>query len=164
LHRRLKELPAVLSVSSPAGLESQFQRQSGSMMAIFTFIITAFASVIAVGVIYNNARVALSSRSRDLATLRVLGYTRAEVAGLLYAELAIQVALAIPVGLLLGNWMAHGLLSATDPETYRFPVVISPKSYAFATAVTIASAVFSVLLVRRRIDRLDLMGVLKTRE
>jgi putative ABC transport system permease protein len=134
------------------------------MMSVFTFIMTLFACIIAVGVIYNNARVALSQRNRDLASLRVLGFTKREISTILFGEQAIQVALAIPVGLLFGNWMARAMMSNVDPETYRLPVTVSTTTYLFAVAVGVASALFSALLLQRKLASLDLIGVLKTRE
>lgn len=162
--QRLQKMPTVLGVSSPSEFKDEFDEQSAAMIAVYTFILTLFASVIAIGVVYNNARVALSQRSRDFASLRVLGFTRREIASILFGEQAIQVILAIPVGLAIGKWMVDAMMSTVDPETYRMPIVISVRTYAFATAVAIASALVSALLVRRKIDRLDLIGVLKTRD
>jgi putative ABC transport system permease protein len=161
---RLKELPAIASVTRRDNLAARFTEQSGAMILAFTAILTAFAAVIAVGVVYNNARVALSMRSRELASLRVLGFTQAEVAAILIGELAIQVLLAIPVGMVIGTGFAVAMMSTVDAETYRFPVIISPRSYAFAAVVAVASGVVSALLVRRRLRALDLIGVLKTRD
>jgi len=129
-----------------------------------TMIMTLFAVVIAVGVVYNNARVALSMRSRDLASLRVLGFKRSEISAILLGELAVQVLLAIPIGLVVGTWMSEAIMSTVDPEQYRLPIIISARTYAFATVVTLAAGLFSALLVRRKLDKLDLIGVLKTRE
>jgi putative ABC transport system permease protein len=164
LHHRLRDLPWVAGVSSPKMLKQHFDAQSGDTMAIFTLVLTVFASVIAVGIVYNNARVALSQRARDLASLRVLGFSRGEIAGMLFAELAVQVALGIPLGLLVGRVMAIGMMSTVDAETYRFSVVISARTYAFAASIALATALVSALLVRRKLDHLDLIGVLKTRE
>lgn len=164
IFRRLKNMPQVGGVTRKDNLIARFRQQSGEMMLTMTLILTIFAATIAIGVVYNNARVALSMRSRDLASLRVLGFTRGEISTVLLGELAVQVALAIPLGLVIGRWMAAAVMSTVDPENYRFPLVISSQTYAFAAAVTLASAVFSAMLVRRRLDRLDLIGVLKTRE
>ncbi|TPV94420.1 MAG: FtsX-like permease family protein [Myxococcales bacterium FL481] len=160
----LKEQPWVLSVASPRDFREQFEEQSGEMMGVYSLILTTFASIIAIGVIYNNTRVALSQRSRDLASLRVLGYTQAEIAGILLGEQAIQVALAIPLGLVVGYYMTVSMMSTVDPETYRLPIVISARTYIYASMVALASALVSALLVRRKLERLDLIGVLKTRE
>jgi len=164
VERRLKQLPAVVAVSSPRDFKTQFNEQSGAMMGLFTVIFALFASTIAVGVIYNNARVALSQRTRDLGTLRVLGFTHREIATILFGEQAVQVALAIPSGLLVGRWLSRAMMSNMDPETYRMPVVVSTQTYLFAVAVTVASALASALLLRRKLAKLDLIGVLKTRE
>lgn len=160
----LKAQPSVLSVSSPRDFKEQFDAQSGAMMKVYTFIITLFAIIIAVGVIYNNTRVALSQRNRDLASLRVLGYTQAEIAAILFGEQAVQLVLAMPLGALIGNVMVEGLMSTADPETYRLPVVISYGSYVFSFLVAASAAVISALLVRRKLSKLDLIEVLKTRD
>jgi putative ABC transport system permease protein len=164
VQRRLKDIPQVASVTRRDNLRERFEAQSGGMMLAFTLIATLFAATIAIGVVYNNARVALSLRSRDLASLRVLGFTRAEVSAILLGELGLQVLLAIPLGLFIGTAMARAMMSGVDPETYRFPVVVSTGTYAFAAVVTLAAGLCSALLVRRKLDRLDLIGVLKTRE
>jgi putative ABC transport system permease protein len=164
VQRRLKDIPEVASVTRRDNLRERFEAQSGGMMLVFTLIATLFAATIAIGVVYNNARVALSLRSRDLASLRVLGFTRAEISAILLGELALQVLLAIPLGLFIGTGMAEAMMSGVDPETYRFPVVISVHTYVFAAVVTLCAGLFSALLVRRKLDRLDLIGVLKTRE
>ena len=164
IYRRLKQMPWVSAVANPKSFREQFEAQSGTIIRVYTLILALFASIIAVGVVYNNARVALSQKSRDLASLRVLGFSRREIAAILYGELSIQVVLAIPVGAVVGYFMVTGIAAMVDPETYRLPVIISPRTYAFAAAVTLVSAVVSALLVRRKLDRLDLIGVLKTRE
>lgn len=164
IERRLKDMPGVASVQSPHDFKRQFDEQSAAMVSLFTLIMTVFAAVIAVGVIYNNARVALSQRTRDLASLRVLGFTRREIAAILFGEQAVQVALAIPLGLGVGYWLTQAMMSNVDPEMYRMEVIISERTYLFAIAVTLASAVASALILRRKLQHLDLIGVLKTRE
>ena len=165
IDRELAELPDVLSVNHMDRVMETFREQSAGNMFVFSLILTLFAATIAVGVVYNNARVSLSTRSRDLASLRVLGFTRAEVAAILLGELGLQVALAIPIGLAMGRGLAFAMMrGAADPEAFRLPVIISSRTYAFATVLTIAAALFSAWLVRRKIERLDLIGVLKTRE
>lgn len=164
LEDRLAELPGVADVGNRNSLVQRFQEQSATYMAVMTLIMTCFASVIAGGVVYNNARVAVAERSRDLASLRVLGFTRREISGVLLGEMAVQVLLAIPVGLWVGYQLCLGIAGSVDPEMYRLPVILSPWTYAFATAVVLLAAAGSALLVRRRLDHLDLIGVLKTRE
>lgn len=160
VRQRLQEMPMVAGVSRTDNLIERFNEQSGSM----TLIMTLFGTTIAVGVVYNNARVALSMRSRDLASLRVLGFTRREISTILLGELGIQVLSALPQGLLMGTWWSHPVMSTVDPETYRLPLLISTRTYLYAALVTGAAGVISALLVRRKLDHLDLIGVLKTRE
>jgi putative ABC transport system permease protein len=164
LYRRLRSLPWVASVDSPRTLREQFDTQNADVMRVYTLVLTLFACIIASGVVYNNARVALSQKSRDLASLRVLGFTRGEISRVLLGELSLQVLLALPLGALFGYWMVLALAHNTDPEIFRLPIWISPRTYAFAMSVTLAAATLSALFVRRQVDRLDLIGVLKTRE
>jgi len=164
LDAKLRAMRDVAGVGKREDMITSFRKQMADSMYLFTGIITAFAAVIAVGIVYNNARVALSTRAHELASLRVLGFTRGEVSGILLGELALQVVLAIPMGLPLGRFFATAMMSTVDPEQYRFPLVISARTYVFSIVVVLVAAVASALVVRRRVDRLDLIGVLKTRE
>jgi putative ABC transport system permease protein len=115
--------------------------------------------------VYNNVRIALAERSRELATLRVIGFTRAEISLILLGELAIVTFVAIPAGLLIGRGLGWFLINyAYDTEMFRIPLVISRFTYTFAAAVTATAAVASGLIVRRGLDRLDLVAVLKSKE
>ena len=162
--RRLDRMPAVASITSRSAVVELIKRQSGESMAVVTLVLTIFAATIAVGVVYNNARVALSLRSRDLASLRVLGFTRGEISRILLNELGLQVLLAIPVGMVIGTWLTELVVRSIHQEMFRFPVVLSAKTYAFAVLIVLAASAASALLVRHRLDHLDLIGVLKTRE
>jgi putative ABC transport system permease protein len=130
----------------------------------FAFFNTLLAATIAFGVVYNSARIALSERSRELASLRVLGYTRAEISYILLGELAVLTLCGIPVGFLIGAALSGFMITNMQNELFRIPVVIDQSTYAFAAAVVLGSAVISGLLVRRKLDHLDLVSVLKTKE
>ena len=146
-----------------AAVES-FEKTMGETMGVMIFFNVMFAGTIAFGVVYNAARVSLSERSRELASLRVLGFTRQEISAILLGELAVVTVLAIPAGLGIGYALAAGVVRSFETEMYRFPVIVSPRTYAIATAVTVLAAAASGFIVRRRLDRLDLIEVLKTRE
>ncbi|MFI5307074.1 MAG: ABC transporter permease [Polyangiales bacterium] len=164
LERLLKRRPEVLGVNRLDNLIQMFREQTAGQMRFTTLILTIFAAVIACGVIYNNARIALSTRGRDLASLRVLGFRKSEISAILLGELAIQVLVALVPGMLLGGLISRQMMANADPEMYRFPVVISAQTYAFATVVTLVASLASALVVRNRLDHLDLIGVLKSRE
>jgi putative ABC transport system permease protein len=164
LARALRKRPDVLGVNRHDASIEMFERHLGGQMRYTTLILTLFASVIACGVIYNNARIALATRARDLASLRVLGFRRSEISAILLGELAVQVLLALLPGIWFGRMLAEWLMAQSDPEMYRFPVVISAQTYSFAVLVTLAASLVSALLVRRSLDRLDLVSVLKSRE
>ncbi len=164
LTERLKELPAVVSVYSPAVLLETFEQQMAENLLISVTFLVVLAGILTVGVIYNGARIALSERGRELASLRVLGFTRREVSVLLLGEQATITLLAIPLGWLIGLGFGILILSVFDMERYRIPLVITERTYLFSASVAIASAIFAGLAVRRRLNRLNMIEVLKTRE
>jgi putative ABC transport system permease protein len=160
----LKGLPRVVGTFSKASMQRNMQEISARNIRIMSLVMTAFASVIAVGVVYNNARIALAERTWELASLRVLGFTRGEVSTLLLGEQAIGIAVALPLGMLLGWALVHLIAELLRSDQFMFPVVIRPRTYAWAALCVLAAAVASALVVRRHIDRLDMVAALKTRE
>jgi putative ABC transport system permease protein len=164
LHALLKRLPAVAGVMLREATLESFEKTLGESMSIFTTVLVVFASVIAVAVVYNAARIALSERARELASLRVLGFTRGEVTSMLLGEQAILTVLAIPLGFLIGWGLCAWMAWQYQWELFRLPLVITARTYGFAILVIFGAAIGSALLVRRRIERLDLVEVLKTRE
>ena len=159
-----KALPRVAGAFSKATMLRNMEEISARNVRIMSSILTGFAAIIAIGVVYNNARIALAERGWELASLRVLGFTRAEVSALLLGELGIGVAIALPLGMGLGYALVRGVNTLLASDQFFFPVVIEPRTYAWAALCVVAAAVVSALIVRRRIDRLDLVAVLKTRE
>lgn len=159
---RLKELPQVIGVTSTAQVIENYHEQTGKSVVVMTLILTISAAAIAIGIVYNNARIALSLRSRDLATLRVLGFTRREISNVLLGELGAQVVAGIPLGLVLGTAWAKLLTRGFNTESLRFPFFISPRTYVIASAIALISGAVSALLVRNKLDHLDLIGVLKS--
>jgi putative ABC transport system permease protein len=164
LLERLKQIPAAAVVIVNRTLVETFRETSARNVLYFTAILSAFAATIAVGVVYNNARIQLAERAWELASLRVLGFTRREVSVLLLGELALEIALAIPLGFLAGYWLSALLLALMETEGIAFPLVIFPSTYLYSGAVVAVAGIVSALIVRNRINHLDLVGVLKTRE
>lgn len=159
-----KEVPRVAGAFSKATLLRNMQDVSARNVRIMSTILTLFAAVIAVGVVYNNARIALAERTWELASLRVLGFTRGEVSALLLGELAIGIAIALPLGMALGWGLTHLVVELLKNDQFLFPVVIRPRTYAWAGLCVVAAGLASALVVRRQIDRLDMVAALKTRE
>ena len=164
LYARLKATPAVAGVNLKGTAIESFERTLAETFYVMIFFNLMFSGIIAGGVVYNAARVSLSERSRELASLRVLGFTRGEISMILLGELAVVTAAAIPIGLVLGYLFAGLLVAAFNTELYRFPLVVSTRTFAFAATSVLVAAVLSGLAVRRRLDHLDLVAVLKTRE
>lgn len=164
LYRELKEMPQVANVSIKAAAVKSFRDTVMENMLQMQFFNFVFACVIAFGVVYNTARIALSERGRELASLRVLGLTRGEISYILLGELTVLTLIAIPVGLLEGYLLVRITTFFLDTELYRIPAIINPQTYGFAMIVVLVSAIISGLFVRRRLDHLDLIAVLKTRE
>jgi len=157
-------LPRVAGAFSKASMLRNMNEISARNVRIMSTVLTLFASVIAVGVVYNNARIALAERAWELASLRVLGFTRGEVSALLLGELALVIAVALPLGMALGWALVNGIVDLLKSDQFYFPVVIQPRTYAWAAIAVLAAGVASALVVRRRIDRLDMVQALKTRE
>jgi putative ABC transport system permease protein len=164
LQATLKRMPAVAGATSRSVALASFEETLARSFAIFTSVLIGFAAVIACAVIYNAARIALSERGRELASLRVLGFTRREVSTLLLGEQALLTVLALPLGFLIGRGFCALLAGAYQWELFRIPLVITLRSHAFAVLVVLGAALASTAIVRRRLDRLDLVAVLKTRE
>ena len=160
--RRLKELPRVATVASKFATLQNFRESTARNILFFTGVLTAFASVIAVGVVYNNARIALQERAWELASLRVLGFTRGEVSTFLLGELALELMAAIPLGCVMGYALSWVIVRMSHSDMFAIPVIVEPRTYAFATIAIVAAGFVSALIVRRRIDTLDLVAVLKT--
>ncbi|MEJ2643834.1 MAG: ABC transporter permease [Gammaproteobacteria bacterium] len=164
IYRRLKDMPRVAGTTVRAQEIRNFRKTMRDTMLFWSSLATTFATVIAFGVVYNSARITLTERSRELASLRVLGFTRGEISYILLGELGLLTLLAIPPGLLLGRALCAYIANMVESDLYRVPLVLEPDTYAFAAAMVLLAAVVSGLIVRRRLDRLDLIGVLKTRE
>ena len=164
LAAELKTTPAVAGAGFKRAVLQSFRDVMAANMSVSIFINLIFAGIIAFGVVYNAARVSLSERSRELASLRVLGFTRAEISLILMGELALVTLVALPVGGLFGYSLSAAIVGMIDSEVYRFPLYVSRQAVALSFLGIIAATVFSGLVVRRKLDHLDLVAVLKIRE
>jgi putative ABC transport system permease protein len=164
LYRALEDRPGVAAVGSRKAAIQNFYQTMAESLLIFTFIATMLAGLIAFGVLYNTARIALGERGRELASLRVLGFTRGEVAYILVGELAVLTFAAIPVGWAVGAGLAQVIVTGLQSELYRVPAYLSTATFASATVVVLGAALLSSLIVIHRVRHLDLVEVLKTRE
>jgi putative ABC transport system permease protein len=160
----LKAIPAVSAVSLRRAAVDTFHETMAETLLIFVSFFVVFACTLAFGVVYNSARIALSERGRELATLRVLGFGRAEIAYILLGEVALLVFVALPLGCLAGYALAWLITSSFETELFRVPLIVEPSTFGWAVVIGLAAALVSAYLVRRRLDRLDLIAVLKTRE
>ena len=166
LYRQLKRTPAIASVAQRQTALEQFNDTVGATSGAMNAVLMLFATIISAGVIYNAARIAFSERSRELATLRIIGFTQREIAFILLGEQGALTLAAVPLGWVLGYAMAWALseFAVADSELFRLPFVIQPTSYLFALLVTGIAALGSGLLIARQLQGLDLIAVLKTRE
>ena len=164
LYEELKETPGVAAVSIKKHTLESFDKTVAENMRVMKTINLFFACVIAVGVVYNSARISLSERSRELATMRVIGFTRGEISAVLLGELGVVTLAAVPLGLAWGYFLAWWMTTAFDLELFRFPFVVSRRTFAVSALIVILASLASGLIVRRRLDNLDLVAVLKSRE
>ncbi len=164
LYAQLKRTPAVAGVSIRSATVTTIRQIMNRSFIIMTLVMTGFGIILVIGVVYNSARIALSERGTELASLRVLGFTRTEVAQLLLGEQSLLVLAAIPTGYALGALFCRLLVPAFDRELFRLPFILTRSTFAFAALITLGAAVLAALLVGARIARLDLIAVLKSRE
>ncbi|MEX3007278.1 ABC transporter permease [Hoeflea sp. TYP-13] len=164
LYDEIKRTPAIASIALQGVSRMRFRETIEQNITTSTAVYITLAVIITFGVIYNSARIQLSERARELASLRVFGFTRTEVSGVLMTELAIIVLLAQPLGWLLGYGLSWSVVQGFANDLFRIPLVVSAQTFAISSLVVIIAAVVSALIVRRRVDRLDLIRVLKTRE
>ncbi|MCU7877986.1 MAG: ABC transporter permease [Candidatus Thiodiazotropha sp. (ex Lucinoma borealis)] len=164
LYQRLKSIPKVSSVVLKDAAVQEFNDTMGETLMIYISFFAAFAGALGFGVVYNSTRIALSERGRELATLRVLGFHRGEISYILLGEAALLILVGLPLGCFVGHGLGWLMTSAMDSELYRIPLVIKAATDATAVLVTLGATAFSAAVVRRRLDNLDLIAVLKTRE
>lgn len=161
---RLTDLPAVAGVSLKADARNALQKMMDSGAGAMRYILAAIAAIITFGVVYNSARIAYAERARDLASLRVIGFTRGEVAFVLLGELAAVTLIALPIGAILGYYLSFAIAAGFSSDLYQIPAVFTPESYGWVALAVIAAAAASGWLVKRDNDRADLISALKTRE
>jgi putative ABC transport system permease protein len=164
LYARLKQLPGVSTVLVKDVMVQSFNDTIEESFEIALIATLVLGMGLVMAIVYNQARVSLSERGRELASLRVLGFSRREVGGMLLGEQWILMAAATPIGLALGWLLVLVVMLRFESDLFRMPVVALPATYLTATALVFAAAAIAALLVRRRLDRIDLISVLKTRE
>lgn len=160
----VKNTPRIAAMMIKTAVRDSFRKTTAETINMVQYLYFIFSIIVAFGVVYNSARIALSERSRDLATLRVIGFSHREVAGVLVTELMMLTAVAIPVGLVLGSGLAAGIVITASTESVRLPLRLTPESFATAVIIVLSAATISFTLVSRRIRELDLIGVLKARD
>lgn len=164
LWSRIRSMPKIEGSSVKALWFALFNETIGGMVVIGALILSGFGMLIAIGVVYNSARIALQERAWELASLRIIGLTRREVSAVIISELVVELIVAIPAGLLIGRYLIELIASVRARESFQIPAVIDRSSYAIAALLVIGAALASFITIRRRIDRLDLVAVLKTRD
>lgn len=164
LFAAVKRTPVVSGIAIQSSTLAKFRETIAQNITIMTTVYICLSLIIAFGVVYNAARIQLSERQREFASLRVLGFTRREVSHVLLSELGTLVAVAVPLGCLIGYGFAWAVIEGFDNDLYRMPFVVNSDTYAIASLIVLASAGASALIVRRRIDTLNMIEALKTRE
>jgi putative ABC transport system permease protein len=164
LYDAIKRMPTVSGIALQRMSLANFRQSVALLVTTMASIYTGLAAIIAFGVVYNSARISLSEHARELASLRVFGFTRGEVLRILLFELAIVTLLAQPPGWAMGYGLAWIMRTNLAGETMRVRLVVENFTYALASMIAVTAAVFSTLVVRRRVNQLDLVAVLKTRD
>lgn len=160
----LKGIPRVGWVGIKESLRANFSKTTAASINLIQSIYLTFATVVAFGVVYNNARISLAERSRELATLRVVGFSQREVGAVILTELTLLALVAVPIGLLLGTGFATVIVGMVNTETVRLPLLITLRNYAFATTTVAVASALSALIVLRRLRQLNLVSALRAPE
>jgi putative ABC transport system permease protein len=162
--RELKATPQAAGVVIKNAMRESFRQTTAESIGMIQVLYSTFATVVAFGIVYNSARIALSERARELATLRVLGFSQGDVGTVLVGELVVLAAVALPLGLWLGSGMASLLIQSINTETVRLPLILSSSNYAYAALVITLATGISAWIACRKLNQLDLVGALKARE
>ena len=162
--RAIKDTPQASGVVIKDAMRQSFRETTAESIGMIQVLYSTFATVVAFGIVYNSARIALSERARELATLRVLGFSQGDVGSVLVGELVVIAMVAVPVGLLLGSGMAQALMQSINTETVRLPLVLSVSNYAYAVLIITLATVISATIACRKLNQLDLVGALKSPE
>lgn len=162
--KRLRGMPGVLGVTERRAAMAMFERILQENILTMVVFYIGFASAITIGVVYNSARILFSERARELATLRVLGYHRSEVGIVVLGELALLIAIAVPVGCVAGYWMAQLIVTMMSSDLFRLPFAPSRSTYGVASLVVLAAGLATAAVVLRRVTRLDMVAVLKAHD
>lgn len=164
IYQTLKDMPAVAGVSIKRDARVAFQKVLDTGAGAMRYVMAAIAGIITFGIVYNSARIAFAERARDLASLRVIGFTKGETAFVLLGELAVITLAALPIGSMLGYYLAVAVAEGFSTDLYQIPAAVTSKSYGMAALAVLGAAAFSGWLVKRDIDTIDMVSVLKTRE
>jgi putative ABC transport system permease protein len=164
LSRAVKEIPMIAGVSFLDNASNSMRKMFNEGSGFFAYMFVVFSSLMAGGVAYSAARVTFAEQERDLATLRVLGFGRREVSYVLLAEIGALLLIALPVGAVLGGLLSRWLMSQFQTDLFTFPFVTESSAYGQSALFVACAVIGAVLAVRRGVDRLDLVGVLKSRE
>jgi len=157
----VKLTPRIAGCVIKNSIREGFRKTTAESIGLLQKIYMLFATIVAFGIIYNSARISLSERARELATLRVLGFSRGEVGAVLVGELVLLTLVALPLGLVLGSFFARGILQSVNTETVRLPLVLTAANYAFAVLIVAVASAFSALFAARKLADIDLVSALK---
>ena len=157
-------MPAVGAVSLKSEARAAFKKMIDSGAGAIRYVMAAIAGIITFGIVYNSARIAFAERSRDLASLKVIGFTKGETAFILLAELAIITLIALPIGSIFGYFLTFSISRGFSTDLYQIPAIFSPQSFGNAAIAVLVAAVISGWLVKRDIDNIDMVSALKIRE
>ena len=157
----VKNTPRAAGCVIKNSIRDGFRKTTGESIGLLQKMYLLFAIIVAFGIIYNSARISLSERTRELATLRVLGFSRGEVGAVLVGELVLLTVVALPLGLVIGSGFAQGILSSVNTETVRLPLVLTADNYAFAILVVAVASALSAWFAARKLADINLVSALK---
>lgn len=162
LKEKLKDVRNISTVSSVGDMKQSFVEYLDTMnLAIGLYML--FGGILGFALIYNATIISISERKMEFASLRIMGFEKKDVYGMISKENLIMALIAIIVGVPLGLGMINGMADSFSSEMITFPVIFSPKFFIQAAAATIIFAIVAQLATLRKIYNLNFIDALKSR-
>ncbi len=160
---QLKDMPGVTSVESKSDSLNALLKNMGATKSSMGAMIM-LAAILLIAVLYNIATINIFERQRELATLKVLGFTNNEIKKLIFNENYIISIFGMIIGLPFGKWLGGLMMATSSTDSYTIPYVVKIKSYIIAIILTFMFTVITNFILMNKIKAIDMLEVLKNKE
>jgi putative ABC transport system permease protein len=134
------------------------------LMYVFVGLMITFGTIMGFAIIFNTTIINIMERRRELASLKVLGYTHREIENTILRENMLLGFIALVPGVMLGRWMSELFVRQFSNELFALEVVIYPRTYIITFLSVFVFIILAQLANKKNISGLDMVEVLKNRE